>query len=358
MALSLSQINQVKDFALRTVLLGMFKQLDLHNQVTGTNFIEPTNSPQQPAAAPPPIATLTVAGANGVFTGQIANPAQSANKILYHEISYCTVSSFVGPTTTLPVQTSTQFSVPAPGLSVFWRIRSSYDQANWNAYQIQAGAVSSGKQSSAASESAIVLNQTNYANVDSISNIANTSANVRVYGKAGVGTQYPSVKGGAETIMPGATIINVPYQSNQVVGFNEGNYEARGTLPEVLGDGYTPIGAVSVVGSGALVLPVVTVTVGGGGGVTSWNVVSGGSAISDALTLTPPVQVGAGAAPGAQTITGGVLISIANGTAGTGGTPGTYSVIVTGGQFAGAAGGGRSIGGNGGRLVVNDGTTN
>lgn len=217
--------------------------------------------------------------------------------------------------------------------------------------------ISSGRQSSSATEDAVVLNQTNYANVDSVSNAANTSANVRIYGKAGVHTQYPRVKGNQETILPSATIINVPYVSDQVVGYDGENYQVRGTLPEVLADGMSPIGAVSVVGSGGIVLPVVTVTINGSGVVTSWNVVSGGSAISDDLTLTPPPQVGAGGAPGAQTIVHGVLTAIANGTPGVGGTPGTFPVGVSGGVFAGATGGGQSIGGNGGRLINNDGTT-
>lgn len=216
--------------------------------------------------------------------------------------------------------------------------------------------IRAGLQSSAATEAAVVLNQTNYANVDSVSNIAGSSANVRIYGKAGVATQFPSVKGGAESILPSATIINVPFLSSVVVGFKDGNFEARGTLPEVLADEFTPIGAVSVVGSGGIVLPVVTVTVSGAGVVTAWNVVSQGNAISDPLTFTI-VDVGTGATSGAQTITGGHLISIANGLGGSGYTPGTQAVTVSGGIFGGSTGGGRDIGGNGGRLVVNDGTT-
>jgi hypothetical protein len=192
--------------------------------------------------------------------------------------------------------------------------------------------------------------------VDSASSVDGTSAVIRVYGKSGLNTQYPSVKGGVDTILPSATIINVPFSIEQVVGFQGADYVARGTLPEVLTDGMTPIGAVSVVGSGELVLPVVTVTVGVGGTVTSWNVSSGGNALSDPVTLTPPPQAG-GATPGAQTITAGVLISIANGTAGSAGTPGTWPVAVSGGRFGGSTGGGQNIGGNGGRLVVNDGTT-
>ena len=355
MALSKSQINAIKDFGLRTVLLGMYAQLEVHNNATGTNFVEPTNSPQQPSSAPPPAASFSVTGANAAFNIQITNPKQSINKTIYHELSYCAVTSFVGQVTTLPVQTTTQLTVPAPGLTVFWRLRSSYDQHAWNAYQVQPGAVASALRSSAGAEAAIVLNQTNYATVDSVSDTAGTAAVIRVYGKSGFNTQFPSVKGGVETILPSASIINVPFATEQVVGFQGQDYVARGTLPEVLTDETTPIGAVSVVGSGAVVLPVVTVTVGLTGTVTGWNVVSGGNALSDPVSLSI-VDVGVGATPGAQTIHAGVLISIANGSAGSGYTPGTQSVNATGGVFGGNLGGGQNIGGNGGRLVVNDGT--
>jgi hypothetical protein len=358
MAVSLSQINAIKDFGLRTLLLGFYKQVGAHNEALGIDWIEPVNSTQKAASAPPPAAALAVTGANGAFAISITNPAQSINKTIYHELSYSPSSNFSTGVVALPIQTSTGVTVPAPGLNVHWRIRSSFDQNNWNSYQILPGPINSGLQSSAASEGATVLNQTNYANVDSASNVADTSANVRIYGKAGLNTQFPAVKGGLESILPSATIINVSFATSQVVGFDGTEYQVRGTLPEVLSDEIVPIGAVSVVGSGARVLPVVTVTVGSGGGVTSWNVVSGGNDISDPVTLTPPVQVGAGASPGAQTITTGVLVAIANGAPGVGGAPGTYPVTVSGGIAAGSVGGGQNIGGNGGRLVVNDGTTN
>jgi hypothetical protein len=134
MALSLSQINAIKDFGLRTVLLGMYKQLDLHNQVTGTNFVEPTNSPQEPAGIPPSAPSISVAGTNGVFSVTIAAPSQSVNKIIYYEISYSPKSNFVGPGTVLPPTTNRFVTIPAPGLTVYFRARASYDQHNWSEY--------------------------------------------------------------------------------------------------------------------------------------------------------------------------------------------------------------------------------
>ena len=353
MAISRSQINAIKDFSLRTILLGMYDQHVVVGQALGINILEPTNSPQTPASTPPPAVAFSVLGANGSFNISITNPKQSINKTLYHELSYSGVVSFVGPVTTLPIQTTTQMSVPAPGVTAFWRLRSSYDQHNWNAYQTQPGKVSSGLQSSAASEAAVALNQTNYANVDSVD--AGSSAVVRVFGKAGPNTQYPSVKGSQETIRPSATIVNVPFSSQQVVGFDEENYQVRSTLPEQLIDKIVPTGTVSVVGPGGFTLPTI-VPIEVSGGILGFNVTSGGTGITAPLTITI-IGTGTGATAGAQVISGGVLISVAPGNAGSGYGPGT-TVTVSGGTFGGSTGGGQNIGGNGGRFIVNDGTTN
>lgn len=351
--LSRSQINGIKDFSLRTIMLSVYDQLDMHNQVTGTNFLEPTNSPQSPASAPPPNAALSVSGANGVFTIAVTNPKQSLNKAIYHEISYSNKSNFTSGVTTLPVSTSTHLTEQIEGVSLWWRIRSSYDQSNWNAYQAQTSPVSSGLRSSAGTANGVVLNQTNYANVDSVA--AGAAANVRIYGKAGPTTQYPSVKGAAETIDPSAIVINVPYSSQQIVAWDGENYQVRATLPEVFADGLKPVGAVSVVGSGAVVEPTLALVLGAGGAVIAWNVVTQGNGLTGPVTLTIFTGTGTGATPGAQTISGGKLISVAPGNPGSGYLAGD-TVTATGGTFGGAVGGGQNIGGNGGRLIINDGT--
>ena len=356
MAVSRTQINSIKDFTLRTLLLGMYNQIGLHNNLTGSNWLETTNSPQEPSTAPPPPAILSVTGANGAFNFEITNAPQSANRIIYHELSYSSQSSFVGGSgvTTLPVSTATKGTVPAPGITAYWRIRSSYDQANWNAYQTLPGTIAAGLQSSAASEAATVLNQTNYANVDSVAN--GSSAIVRVFGKAGPNTQFPSVKGPQETILPSATVIGVPLSSQQVVGFDGSNYQVRQTLPEVLQDNSTPIGAVSVVGGGVPTLPTIDPIISGGA-IIGYNVTGGGAGASAPYALTlGSTGGGTGATFGAQVIVGGVLISVAPGNPGSG-YSGSTTVTASGGTFSGSTGGGQGIGGNGGRLITNDGTT-
>lgn len=339
---------------MQTVMLAIYDQLDLNNQALGTNFLSPVNSQQKPASAPPPQASFTVSGANGAFNGQITNPPQAANKTLYHEVSFSSSSNFTTSITVLPVSTATSFNYANPGAAVFWRLRSSYDQQNWNSYTYFAGVVDSGLQSSSASAPNVPLNQTNYAFLDSVDN-GTGSANVRVFGKAGLGFSYPAIKGSAETILPSATIINVPFNTSQVTAYNGDIYRVRPTLPQVFADGLTPTGAVSVVGAGAVTLPTI-VPILSGGSVVGYNVTSQGNGLTGPLTLAVTGGGGAGATTGAQTIVGGKLISVAPGNAGSGYGGGT-SVTISGGIFGGSTGGGQSTGGNNGRWVYSDPTT-
>ena len=353
MAISRAQINKIKDFDLRTILLGMLEQHLAVGGALGINLLEPTNSPQKALTQPPPVGLLEVTGANGAFTISVTNVSQSINKTVYNEISYSPSSSFSNGVVVLPVSTATHQTLPAPGLTVYWRLRSSYDQANWNAYTRLPGTVSSGLQTSAASNHATVLNQTNYATVDSVA--VGGTANVRVYGKGGPLTQYPAVKGAAETILPSATIINVPLSSEQVVGFDGSDYQVRGTLPEQLIDTIVPTGAVSVVGGGAVTLPTVSLILGSGGVVLAWNVLTQGNGLTAPVTLVINTSTGSGATPGAQTIVAGKLISISPGNPGSM-YAGGYRLTVAGVSAAAGVGGGQGIGGNGGRFIVNDGT--
>lgn len=212
--------------------------------------------------------------------------------------------------------------------------------------------IEAGLQSSQATENNVALNITNYAHVDSVA--AGATANVRVYGAAGPGAQYPSVKGTIETILPSATIIGVPYLTNSVVAFDDENYQVENTLPQVLADGNTPTGAVSVVGSGAITLPTVVPVLGSGGSIVAYNITNQGNGLTADLTFAISGP-GAGATTGAQTISGGKLTALQPGNPGAG-YDGSTTVTPSGGIFDGNTGGGQSIGGNGGRFVYNDGT--
>lgn len=355
-ALSESQINNIKDFNLRTIMLSVLANLTTLHEASGTNDPgRPTNSPQQPPSAPPAFGSLSVSGKNGVFSIVVTNPRESVNKTIYIELSYCDQVGFRSGIVILPVTTAQRQNYPYPGVTKFWRARWSYDQNNWSGYYTQPSSVASGLQSSAASENGTPLNQTNYANVDSVA--VGGTANVRIYGKAGPSTQFPSVKGATETIQPSATIINVPLSSTRVVGFDGENYQVRNTLPEMFADHITPIGALSVVGSGPITVPTIVPVFGAGGSIVGYNVTNGGSGATGPYTLGyASIGGGTGATFGAQTIVGGVLISVAPGNPGSGYSGGT-TITVAGGTFTGAAGGGQSIGGNNGRFVYADSTT-
>ena len=132
--LSESEINAIPDFRMRNILLKMRAQLDLHNQATGTNWLAPTNSPQQPASAPPAKPEISVTGANGIFTVTVTPAKESVNKIIWIEVSYSTKPSFTESLTILPATQSPSMVIPNPGVTRYFRARTSYDKNNWSPY--------------------------------------------------------------------------------------------------------------------------------------------------------------------------------------------------------------------------------
>lgn len=326
-------------------------QLAALAQGTGISLLEPVSgsSTQRPNTQPPAAAALSVTGANGAYSLSITNPAQTLPAAIYHEVSFSDSSSFTGAVTTLPASTATSLTYNAPGATVYWRIRSSYDRANWNGYQVMTAPVAAAKQSSAATENNVVLNQSNFAYVDSVA--AGSSANARIYGAGGPGTSLISLKGTAESRLPSATIINVAYSSAAVTAYDGEKYQVKANLPGVFPDTWTPVGKLSVVGPGSVVLPTLALVLDSGGHVLGWNVVTQGNALTGPVTLAINTATGSGATPGAQTITGGKLISVAPGNPGQA-YASADTVSVSGGVFGGATGGGTANGGNGGRLTA------
>lgn len=332
-----------------TLLTQIIKpQFDLLNAATGNNMLAPTNSPQQPSAPPPPQASLSVAGANGNFTASITPAPMNVSTTLYHEVSYSPVKSFTSGVTTLPPSTATSVTVPAPGSTMYFRVRSSADQNNWNNYSVASNTpASAGLQSSAATSNAVALNQSNYANVDSVASGA--TATVQVYGSGGPGTSWVGLKGTAETVQPSATVVNVTPSSTQIVGLTSNQYTLSPTLPGIFSDDTTPVGQVSVVDTGPAVMPTV-VPIEVSGAIVGYNVTAPGNGLSGDLTLTV-VGAGTGATTGEQVIQGGQLISVAPGNVGMNYTD-TTTVTVSGGLSPGVTGGGTITGNNGGRLTA------
>lgn len=336
--------------AMRIVLNAFSAQLIALAKGTGVQILEPTSGgkPQTPVIQPPAQATLIVTGANGAYNISITPAPTTIAAALYFEVSYSTASNF-GNATILPLTPATSFTYNAPGTTLYWRVRATYDKVHFGAYSPASGgnpAVSASLQSSEATQPAVVLNQTNYATVDSVP--AGGGQNIRVYGSAGPQTQWIGVKGGVETIFPSATIINQTPGTKPFVGFDGEQFLVKSTLPQVFGDHVTPVGQVGVPPGGSVILPTIVAVIDGSG-VTGYNVTSGGSNIGAPLTLTIGGP-GAGAIAGLQTIVGGVLISVAPGAPGTGYVT-VPAVTPSGGAATGSIGGGGITGSNPGRYI-------
>ena len=234
---------------LRTLLLQYNAQLTLHNQTTGTNWVDPTSGVQKASTTPPPLASAEVSGANGVFTAQVTNPSQAANATIYHEFSYSPVKNFSQNVTTLPVTAQTQITIPNPGATLFVRYRSSYDKQHWNSHQLASNSsIAAGLQSSAASEPATALNNWNFATVKG-SGAPGQVPLIQVYGPNGPYSGYPAGRGTTQFNRPSATILNTDFTQSQIVAFDGKQFQVGTTLPAVMKDSWEPVGQALVNGA-------------------------------------------------------------------------------------------------------------
>lgn len=319
------------------------------------NSLGISSGTSQANVAAPPQASLAVRGGNGTLTFTITNPKLATPATLWHEISYSPVASFASDVTTLPPTQATSIAVNAPGLKVYSRIRSSVNQAVWNNYAVQTAAVDAGLVSSEATNNAGAFNQTNYGVVSS--RAVGSTAEVTVQGANGPLTSMVTQKGPVQKTLPGATIYGVTPASNQFIVHNGDTYAIRPTLAAALAeDSNTPIGAVSVVGTGEPRLPVI-VPIVVQDSVVGYNVTDGGAGASAPYELTVSGK-GIGATCGAQTIANGVLTAVAPGNPGGGyKNDGSTTVTAGGGVATGSNGGGTAVGNNGGRLVADPGAS-
>lgn len=332
---------------LRNLLYAMSDQFTLLNTATGNATLNPVNSAQASQAPPPPPGAIHVDGANGIYQITITNQKTAINGIVYHEVSYSPNKSFAQNVSILPVSAANSMTVPDPGNQLYFRLRSSYDQANWSNYIMAATTpVASGLQSSAASANNTPLNQSNYAFVDSID--AGAAANVRVYGASGPYTSFVSVKGTEEKVLPSATIVNVPHGTSRIVSYDGDQYRVSSTLPGVFPDDWIPIGNVSVVGSGSPTLPTLTPILQSGHLIGA--TFTPGAGLTSAPTLTVADSGGGSGAAITAIVSGGKMTGYQITAAGENYTSNT-SITAAGGVFAGASGGGQTAGGNGGRLT-------
>lgn len=238
----------------------------------------------------PPAAGFVVNGVDGKFEIQITLPqdAQPQTVTLYqasfffdrnraradlvHQIQSATNMLFdsSGNVTTYGPSPDLSLSITNPNVTLFWRLRSSYDQLNWNDWQIFSSAsacgpigVSSGFLRSTAAAPNMAVNSSNNATVNSID--AGSSATIRVYGTGGPGSSWTRFDGqGGQTTIPSGTLTGRAYATTYWVVYAADTGYATYTLDQfnnVLTDQLLWAGKITTVSSGGG-----GGTTGGGGG--------------------------------------------------------------------------------------------
>jgi hypothetical protein len=359
LSVNLAQINSAAkgNSDLRETLTGMHLALQSLYAQTGSTPLTKIDAVAASFTAPPAPSQLAVTGANGSFTVSITTPQNASgataprnatNAPIYQELSSSPVANFISAVTTYPVSTNTSYVLPNPGVTLYWRLRSSYNQQNWSSYIAQPGAVSSGLMSSAASGNNLSLNQSNYATVDSVAN--GSTATVRVYGSGGIGTAWTSILGNGSKVIPSGTILNVAYATNGFVVWDGQTYQLKPQLAQTFPDTWVPVGKVSVIANASgLALPVIHAVVTGGA-IVAYQIINPGNGLTAAPTLAITDSSGSGATATAV-VAAGAVTQVTPGSAGSGYSS-TPTVTATGGVSGGVAGGGGATGNNGGRLYA------
>jgi hypothetical protein len=348
LSVNLAQINSAAkgNSDLRETLTGIHLALQSLYAQTGSAPITKIDTRAATFTAPPAPSQLSVTGANGSYSVAITIPTGAP---VYNELSSSPVANFISEVTVYPVSTNTSFVLPNPGATLYFRLRSSYNQQNWSSYLVQPGAVNSGLVSSAATGSNLSLNQSNYATVDSVA--AGSTATVRVYGSGGAGTSWASVLGSASKVVPSGTIMNVAYAASGFVVWDGQKYQMKPQLAQTFPDTWVPVGKVSVIANASgLVLPVITAVVTGGA-IVAYQIVNPGNGLTSAPLLTITDSSGTGATA-TTIVSAGAVTQVLPGSAGSGYSA-TPVVTASGGVSGGAAGGGGANGNNGGRLYAN-----
>ena len=271
---------------MRRLLHGIAQRMAIYDDQLGIfdGFLDdPSDVPASKPA--PPAAGFQVNGVDGKFEIQITLPqdAQLQTVTLYrasfgldrnrgradmvHHIQSATNMLFdaSGNVTTYGPTPETSLSITNPNVTLFWRLRSSYDEVNWNDWQIYSSAsacgpigVSSGFLRSTSAASNMALNTSNNCTADSIDN--GTNATVRVYGPGGPGNVWIHYDGqGGQTSYPYST-TPAPYNTDVIVLYSA----SQGLQAFPIATQYTSGLADNLIFSGKMH----TVSAGGGGGTS------------------------------------------------------------------------------------------
>jgi hypothetical protein len=338
---------------------------DFRTLIEGLVQWQAQTNPTPPAATNPAAASATqagpvgvtaqVSGANGVYSIAIDNGDQNGRAV-WNQIAYATVQSFTAGLVTMAPTAATQITINLPGETLFFRLRSSFDQKSWSAWQFIGDSpvqpVASGLVTAAAQDEGVAFNQTNYAIVSSAA--VGGAAAVRIAGPSGGASAATRQKGPVQSILPGGVVDNVPFGTSHFVGYKPGptGYRLLPTLADVLQDNLAPVGKVSVVDSGTPTLPALTPVIVSGYLVGATGALGTGLSALPTLTVSDPGGPGAGAVivgvgPVAGSLTGTQVLNPGNGH-----YDSNTIITASGGIGSGASGGGTAAGGNGGRMTA------
>ncbi|HUD21834.1 MAG TPA: hypothetical protein VMQ60_03235 [Acidobacteriaceae bacterium] len=362
LALNGGQINAAagSNQALRETLQAIANEFQSQYAQTGSGPIQKVDATPAKNLGPPGQCALSVTGANGTFTVNItlpqqasgsAKPANPTSAPIYQEVSSSPVSNFTTGLVVYPITVASSMSFDNPGATLFWRLRSTYDQRTYTSYTYQqGGAVAAGLDTSAAHNPNLLLNQSNFARIDSIG--AGATATIRIYGSGGVGTSWTSILGENSKVIPAGTLLNVTYGSTVYVAWDGSRYQMKSDLTQTFADTWLPVGSTSVISNGAgLVLPLIT-PVSTSGHIIGYDITNGGNDITGTLSFAiVDTGGGTGATVGPATISAGVLTALGAGNPGAS-YSGATTVTASGGISGGVAGGGGPTGNNNGRLYT------
>ena len=146
---------------MRRLLQGVAYKMAIYDRQLGIfdGFIDDPLTVPEAKPAPPP-AAFTVTGVDGKFEIQITLPQDTqpqtvtlyqarfgldfnrTRALIVHQLQSATNMLFdaSGKVTTYGPTPETSLSITQPNVTLFWRLRSSYDQVNWNDWQIYSSA--------------------------------------------------------------------------------------------------------------------------------------------------------------------------------------------------------------------------
>jgi len=216
-----------------------------------------------------------------VYQNYILRERNKLRGVMMHQLQSATSVLFDAASNALTYGpfTETYKEIQMPNVTLFWRVRSSYDGTNWNDWLVYSSpatcgplGVSSGFLRSTAAAPNMSLNTSNNCTADSFD--AGGSATARIYGPGGVGTSWIHYDGqGGQTSISGGSVPGLLNSKQYVLLYTAaGGYQAFQTIPSqmplTLPDGMIWSASITTAAAGGGTSPPAGggVTGGGGGG--------------------------------------------------------------------------------------------